>query len=147
TGNGAKGVLMLYAEEPDYFDEEEIELLRQLANDLSVGIRKINDEQNLHQARQQLRQIAYYDNLTDLPNRNYLFEQIEFFLAGNHGGQSALIILQIDGFNEINHVLGYTRGDEMLKLLSERIRESVWSEHIAARVAGTKLAGFVPKAS
>lgn len=146
TGNGAKGVLMLYAEEPDYFDEEEIELLRQLANDLSVGIRKINDEQNLHQARQQLRQIAYYDNLTDLPNRNYLFEQIEFFLAGNHGGQSALIILQIDGFNEINHVLGYTRGDEMLKLLSERIRESVWSEHIAARVAGTKFAVFVPDA-
>jgi diguanylate cyclase (GGDEF)-like protein/PAS domain S-box-containing protein len=147
TGNGARGVLMLYADEPDYFNEEEIELLRELANDLSVGIKKINDELNLHEARQQLKRIAYYDSLTDLPNMNYLFEQMDLFFSGNHGGRSALIILQIDGFNEINHVLGYTRGDEMLKLLSERVCVSVRSEHVIARVAGTKFAIFVPDVS
>jgi len=144
TGTKVTGVLLLYADEPDYFDDDEIMLLSELANDLSVGIKKIENENNLRKARKRLSHLAFYDRLTNLPNSASLLEKAESVIGNTRYEQSALIMLQINGFNEINHVLGYNRGDKMLKFISERIRESIWPGHFAARIAGTKFAVLIP---
>lgn len=87
-----------------------------------------------------MRQMAYYDTLTDLPNRNLLFDFIEKNISrvrrkGNDGTFSVLF-LDLDGFKEVNDELGHANGDRLLKELASRLDTTVRRHDLVSRLGG-----------
>ncbi|MGN2431589.1 putative bifunctional diguanylate cyclase/phosphodiesterase [Pseudomonas syringae] len=92
----------------------------------------------LDQARVSLQQVAHYDPLTNLINRrgfNQIFaEKLLEHTLGN--GMLAVMFLDIDHFKRINDSLGHDAGDELLKVIAERIRSATRVQDVVARFGG-----------
>lgn len=89
-------------------------------------------------ARASLQQVAHYDPLTNLINRrgfNQIFaEKLLEHSTGN--GMLAVMFLDIDHFKRINDSLGHDAGDELLKVIAERIRSATRAQDVVARFGG-----------
>ncbi|MEF8794367.1 MAG: EAL domain-containing protein [Thiohalorhabdus sp.] len=85
-----------------------------------------------------LRQLAYYDPLTGLPNRTHFEEQLAHSLsrAERSGHSLALLMLDLDRFKDLNDSLGHPTGDELLVQVGHRLREAVRSSDLVARLGG-----------
>jgi diguanylate cyclase (GGDEF)-like protein len=86
----------------------------------------------------QLRQMAMYDHLTQLPNRTLFREvfQHEAAYAKRHDQQLALLFVDLDRFKAINDTLGHAAGDRLLLVVSERLRAAVRGSDLVCRVSG-----------
>ncbi|GAB7533199.1 EAL domain-containing protein [Pseudomonas sp. 3A(2025)] len=92
----------------------------------------------LDQARVSLQQVAHYDPLTNLVNRrgfNQLFAEKLVEHASNDG-MLAVMFLDIDHFKRINDSLGHDAGDELLKVIAERIRSATRIQDVVSRFGG-----------
>ena len=80
--------------------------------------------------------LAYYDALTDLPNRTLFKDRLEMALAGapRRDDQVALLFIDLDQFKIIGDSLGHTFGDLILKAVAQRLRESVREQDTLARI-------------
>lgn len=89
-------------------------------------------------AEAMLERHAYYDGLTDLPNRRLLLDRLEQALAHchRHGHMGALLYLDLDQFKIINDTLGHPVGDALLKQVAKRLTETVRHEDTVARMGG-----------
>jgi diguanylate cyclase (GGDEF)-like protein len=100
-----------------------------------------DDVTERRQAEQQIAHMARHDALTDLPNRTMFRERLAEALANvQGGGKLAMLYLDLDGFKGVNDTLGHPVGDELLKLVAERLRQSVYDADIVARVGGDEFA-------
>ncbi|ERJ13243.1 putative bifunctional diguanylate cyclase/phosphodiesterase [Haloplasma contractile] len=79
----------------------------------------------------QLEKIAYYDALTNLPNRNYLLSNYK-----DINTQMALLYIDVDDFKFINDYCGHIGGDEVLKLIANRLQQVVDKDDIVCRISG-----------
>jgi diguanylate cyclase (GGDEF)-like protein len=124
------GVIVLYAKDADFFNQEEMVLLEQLAADLSFALE--------HQENQKkLRHLAYYDGVTDLPNRALFLERLRDLLAKSefrHPGQIALVLIDIDRFRNINDTMGRDAGNNLLKEVGSRLKECAAEQKYVARI-------------
>ena len=85
--------------------------------------------------------MARHDALTGLPNRLYFRERIEDALPLLRRGKSiAILCIDLDHFKEVNDTLGHPCGDELLKLVAERLRQHVRETDILARLGGDEFA-------
>lgn len=92
----------------------------------------------LDQARASLEQAAHYDALSNLLNRrgfNLLFTK-KLHEHVQNGQALAVMFLDIDHFKRINDSLGHDAGDEMLKVVAERLRSTVREQDVVARLGG-----------
>ena len=91
-----------------------------------------------HQLHLRLRHQAYHDALTGLPNRSMLAERIhQLFRVAPPGARVGLCFLDLDGFKQINDVLGHDVGDRLLAAVAERMNACVMAHgHLLARVGG-----------
>jgi diguanylate cyclase (GGDEF)-like protein len=89
-------------------------------------------------ASRQLRHQALHDALTDLPNRTFLYERMQRALGGP--GLSALLLIDLDRFKEVNDTLGHDHGDELLMEVSGRLRGAVRRTDTLARLGGDEFA-------
>ncbi len=82
--------------------------------------------------------LAYHDPLTQLPNRMLLRDRFEQAIAsaGREKTMVAFLFLDLDKFKQVNDSLGHVVGDEMLKLVSERLTRSVRDSDTVARFGG-----------
>jgi len=89
----------------------------------------------------------YHDALTELPNREKLYLDMEACFANRHDDQiSALMLLDIDRFKEINDTLGHKTGDSLLQKIGPRLTaEMVDVQGIVARLGGDEFAVFLPR--
>jgi diguanylate cyclase (GGDEF)-like protein len=87
------------------------------------------------EAEEKLKQIALHDDLTGLPNRRAVLEEIDRRLA-DHSGQTALLFLDLDRFKFMNDYLGHVAGDRVLLTVADRIRMSIRPSDYAARLGG-----------
>lgn len=92
-------------------------------------------------AREQARQLSFlakHDSLTALPNRALLDDRLELSiaLADRHGGQLAVLFLDIDGFKGCNDSLGHAVGDRILQSVAERLRRGVRHADTVFRLGG-----------
>lgn len=85
-----------------------------------------------------LQLVAHFDALTQLPNRNLLADRLAQKLAhGQRSGQLVLVcMLDLDGFKEVNDQLGHKAGDQLLREVAQRLRDSIRLEDTAARLGG-----------
>jgi diguanylate cyclase (GGDEF)-like protein len=90
----------------------------------------------------QLLHLATHDPLTDLFNRQYLQEALERQLAQSrrYGTVGALLILDVDQFQDINKSLGHFAGDEVLGSLAGMLRKQVRESDLVARPGGDRFA-------
>lgn len=89
-----------------------------------------------------LRQQARRDALTGLPNRAALIERTTEMLA--QGQPIALLFVDLDGFKAVNDTLGHAAGDELLVLVSNRIRDLLRPEDVLARLGGDEFIVVLP---
>lgn len=81
---------------------------------------------------------AFHDALTGLPNRTLFTQHLEHALAqiGRTRGLTAVLFLDLDGFKAVNDSLGHERGDQLLREVAARLRQSLRPGDIAARFGG-----------
>ncbi len=92
-------------------------------------------------AEKKIAHMARHDALTDLPNRVLLRERLTDALEGvRRGERLAVLYLDLDHFKGVNDTLGHTIGDELLKMVARRLRNTVRSGDTVARVGGDEFA-------
>lgn len=79
----------------------------------------------LLESKQHLHRMAYFDNLTELPNRNFFREHMRHLiaLAQRQKLKMGILYFDLDGFKRINDTLGHHLGDRLLKAIGERLRK------------------------
>jgi diguanylate cyclase (GGDEF)-like protein/PAS domain S-box-containing protein len=102
------------------------------------------------QAEQQIRQLAYYDTLTGLPNRRLLQDRLRQAMAHarRHQHSLAVMFLDLDRFKQINDTLGHDAGDELLRQVATRLNNCVRAEDTVSRPGGDEFVivlGEVPR--
>jgi diguanylate cyclase (GGDEF)-like protein len=99
--------------------------------------------------QKQLEKMAYYDPLTDLPNRR-LFEKLikrEFASMQRYGHEAVLVFLDIDDFKQINDTYGHTVGDEVLRQLADLLKNKIRESDTVARFGGEEFIILLPRTS
>jgi len=89
-------------------------------------------------AEDEIRHLAFYDALTELPNRRLLLERLRQALAASKrsGRQQALLFVDLDNFKTLNDTLGHPIGDLLLREVGHRLASCIRSVDTAARVGG-----------
>ncbi len=89
-------------------------------------------------ASDEIKNLAFYDPLTQLPNRRLLLERVKQALASSsHSHQrGALLFLDIDHFKVLNDTLGHNTGDALLKLIANRLQSCLREADTVARIGG-----------
>jgi diguanylate cyclase len=96
-------------------------------------------------AHQSLQQQATRDHLTGLYNRGWATEHLQGLLEGAFGdGQFAVLYIDLDGFKLINDDLGHDAGDDLLRLVAERLVRSVRSGDWVVRLGGDEFVVICP---
>ena len=91
---------------------------------------------------------ARTDELTGLPNRRALLERAaEVLAAATATRPTALLLLDLDGFKEVNDGLGHDAGDELLRQMAPRLRDAAGAGALAARLGGDEFAVLLPEAT
>ncbi|GAA0361752.1 bifunctional diguanylate cyclase/phosphodiesterase [Bowmanella denitrificans] len=100
---------------------------------LSVAIQDM--QQGIKQRELEIQQLAYFDALTGLPNRNQFIDHLQQLI---HNGQTnaAVLMMDLDRFKDINDTLGHVTGDQLLQLIAERLANLQLSNLFPARLGG-----------
>ncbi len=98
----------------------------------------ISDRQR---AEERIVHMARHDALTDLPNRTMFRERLEYELKRiKRGDALAVLCLDLDHFKSVNDTLGHPVGDELLKVVAERLRRCIREPDTIARLGGDEFA-------
>jgi diguanylate cyclase (GGDEF)-like protein len=99
-------------------------------------------------AEEQINHQAYYDLLTDLPNRLFFQEQLKqaLLIAKRESKPVSLLKIDIDRFREIGNAMGHQKGDLILQQFGPRVREALRESDLLARLEGGKFAVLLPSA-
>lgn len=97
------------------------------------------------EAENKLKKMAFYDVLTELPNRQYFEEKLKSNVkaATRNKNRLALIFIDLDDFKEINDTLGHGTGDRVLVEAAQRFRTRVRSTDFLSRVGGDEFTVIV----
>ena len=89
-------------------------------------------------AEEIIKQLAFYDSLTQLPNRRLLQERLKHSIEveRREGKQLALLMLDLDRFKAVNDNLGHSAGDELLQQVAKRITTRLREMDVVARLGG-----------
>jgi diguanylate cyclase (GGDEF)-like protein len=126
---------------PEFFQRKRMEDELRSANErLEQRVRERTED--LERATEQLRHQALHDVLTGLPNRVLLHERIEqSILSMRRDGKGfAVLLLDLDGFKEINDTFGHHTGDVLLAKAGARLRAGLRGTDTVARLGGDEFA-------
>ena len=101
-----------------------------------LAINHIEDVTEQRRAAEQLRYAARHDELTGLPNRSYLMHLLHDRLATAEVDEVAVLFVDLDHFKTINDSLGHEIGDQLLQVVSERLRSALREGDVLARFGG-----------
>ncbi|HYF60922.1 MAG TPA: EAL domain-containing protein [Burkholderiaceae bacterium] len=89
-------------------------------------------------AEAEIQRLAYYDTLTQLPNRRLLVDRLRQAVAASHrsGLRGAVLFVDIDDFKRVNDTRGHPVGDQVLIEAAARLRDCVRAEDTVARIGG-----------
>ena len=132
SGKGTIGALVLQNDSCDApYSGDDRELLQFVSTQIATAIDR-------RQMIASLQQMALYDSLTGLPNRQLFHDRMRLALARTRRGQMqlALVFIDLDHFKEINDTLGHAAGDQLLQQVARRLEECVRAGDTVARFGG-----------
>jgi len=133
------GVITLYT--TDHYNEDEVRLIESFANHASVAL---NNVLTLEETREN----AFTDELTGLPNARYLNLLLEQQLEVSDASSTlTLLMLDLDGFKDVNDTYGHHIGDEMLRRIGQILRDNLRSSDAIVRYGGDEFIGVLHAAS
>lgn len=162
-----RNILFLYADEdedmPDAFAEQggrmmevkrrkksgevfwaslSLSPLRDLSERPIGLIAYLTDITERKQAEEQLHHLAYYDELTGLPNRTLFARLVDqaLMVAQRNETSGCVMFMDINRFKRINDTLGRRIGDELLRQVAQRVRDTLRDEDVVARLSGDEFA-------
>ncbi|MBB3949925.1 sensor domain-containing diguanylate cyclase [Aureimonas jatrophae] len=96
---------------------------------------------------ERLRRQARTDDLTQLANRAEFHRVLDQRLreARDRGGELAVLLIDLDGFKGVNDALGHAAGDDVLRRVADRLRQSGHDNGLPARLGGDEFAVIVPQ--
>ena len=138
VGNDSVGCLTLVTDEHDFFDNEEMLLLNELAGDISFALDHLAKSQRLNY-------LAYYDEVTGLANLTFFNERLtQYVQSARHDGRKlALVIADPQRVAAINDAFGRHVGDRILKQIAQRFSASVGDFNLVARVSANHFAAVL----
>jgi diguanylate cyclase len=104
-------------------------------------------EQDLRESHRQLRVLADFDMLTQVPNRRHFNEMAQQTLRLSPPGRSSLMVFNVDHFKQINEEHGHAGGDEALKLVAGTARKLLRSRDLLGRLGGDEFVALLPDTS
>ncbi|HEY5602399.1 MAG TPA: EAL domain-containing protein [Gammaproteobacteria bacterium] len=142
AGREVLGALTIYSGDYDAFDAAEIELLREMAEDLAYGIANLRTRVKHDAAQATIQRMAYYDALTGLPNHASLEELLAKNLtrarARNHS--LTLLLIDLERLRDINDTLGFDAGDKVIQESALRISQALEKGGFVARMRSDEFA-------
>jgi diguanylate cyclase (GGDEF)-like protein len=129
------GLLLLYASQRDFFDEEEMRLLHELAGDIAFALRHLAQKARMDY-------LAYHDSLTDLPNRSLFTDRMTQALSAARRERrfAAAIFVDVERLRRVNESFGRKSGDDLLREVGARLRRAAREQDTVARVGGDHFA-------
>ncbi len=93
-----------------------------------------------------LRNLAFHDPLTDLPNRSLFFDRLRQSVAAAKRSRerTAVMVADLDGFKAVNDVYGHAAGDALLQVVARRLAASARQADTVARIGGDEFAAILP---
>ncbi|NMG53511.1 bifunctional diguanylate cyclase/phosphodiesterase [Aromatoleum aromaticum] len=143
------GNLTIFAAEHDAFDARELELLGEMSEDLSFGIATLRVREGHRRAEETIRRMAFYDSLTDLPNRTSLQQELTSAIETLHTAHNplALLLIKIGHFQEISDTLGYEEADLLVQEMARRLSQLAGEGRAVARAGEDEFALSLPNTS
>ena len=131
-----------------YFNSPRVqaaELFHQLMVDACVHLCALALERE--HTRQRIRQLAFYDGLTGLPNRSLLQAKADQAIATATRSKEKLAVLfiDLDRFKQVNDSLGHPAGDELLRQIAGKLRQDLRASDIAGRLSGDEFVVVLPQ--
>jgi diguanylate cyclase (GGDEF)-like protein len=148
-GDAGNGVLTVgnHQAETETFDAEDLRLLEAVAANLSTAL---TSSQRLDRLRLEVaarEHQALHDGLTGLANRTLFSQWVSHALERRRTDRiSAVMLMDLDGFKDINDTLGHHAGDAILKEVAGRILASIGTDRQAARLGGDEFGLVVSEA-
>nr|WP_231127010.1 EAL domain-containing protein [Motilibacter aurantiacus] len=129
------GVLAVHSRQQGAFGEEALHFLHAVSNVVAAAVERFRVEA-------EVRYSATHDALTGLPNRGLLHERMGAALSADRaaGTATALLLIDLDGFKDVNDSLGHQAGDVVLGQVATRLRERVRRGDVVARLGGDEFA-------
>jgi diguanylate cyclase (GGDEF)-like protein len=149
-GDAGTAVMVVadHAVDSDTFDTEDLRFFEALAANLGTAL---TSSQRLDRLRAEVaarEHEALHDALTGLANRTLFGQWISDALAHRRPHQQvAVMVMDLDGFKDINDTLGHHTGDSILKEVGGRVLAAVGSDRMAARLGGDEFAFVIPAAA
>jgi diguanylate cyclase (GGDEF)-like protein/PAS domain S-box-containing protein len=102
------------------------------------GIAIVQDVSERKVAEDQIKNLAFYDPLTNLPNRRLLLDRLHYALASSarSGREGALLFIDLDNFKALNDTRGHDMGDMLLRQVAQRLTSCVHEDDFVARLGG-----------
>jgi len=132
-----QGAVFVNTRQP--IDVSDQQLLSVFCTNISAGLRNVK-------LVEELRALAFYDSLSQLPNRSFFVASLDQTMAAGDT-EKTVALIDIDHFSEFNHAVGHTNGDSLLRAVAQRIRGNLGSECTLARIASDNFAIVGPAAS
>ena len=117
---------------------EDISCVKNTQGNITHYISVFSDISVIKESEQRLNHLAHHDILTGLPNRLLFSVNLTQTLerAKRHKHRVGLLFIDLDRFKLINDTLGHAAGDQLLEIISNRLRQSVRAEDTVARLGG-----------
>ncbi|NKC11727.1 MAG: EAL domain-containing protein [Gammaproteobacteria bacterium] len=129
----------------DTFDDKDLEVFAVLTHQYALAVENIaltdklrHTVDALEVARGEMEQLAFYDALTGLHNRRLFLDRLQQAVdaAARKGRRVCLLYLDLDHFKRINDTLGHDVGDQLIRAVAERLKQSVRNNDTVARLGG-----------
>lgn len=133
----AIGVFALYADQSGCFDHTVVELLNEVADDISFSLDHMLNEQRRLAGEAKIHYLAFYDAQTGMPNRALLDERLPLLAAcaGQRGTVLALLDIRLQRLDKVVRILGSLALDEVMRTLALRLEKIRGNDGLLARLA------------
>jgi diguanylate cyclase (GGDEF)-like protein/PAS domain S-box-containing protein len=136
-----QGLLCVHHNQPRNWNDDEVNFVATTALLVSLAMEAAQRQE----AESRIEQLAWYDSLTGLPNRNLLRESMRDMImtAANRRRRIAVMLIDLDRFKDVNDTLGHLVGDALIKSAAQVLQETVGGDGVVARLGGDEFVVLV----
>lgn len=125
----------------------EISLSYTMRNNEKNAIVTLRDITEKKRVEENIKYLAQYDQLTNLPNRALFNDRLKHAIdrAQRNKSKICLMFVDLDGFKKVNDSFGHQAGDELLQIIAERLSNIIRTEDTVARLGGDEFTIIIEK--